>query len=48
MEKKNIRYEKPILKNLNVVGKGDVKTPCAPTGSGATGPCMPSGAGPGL
>jgi len=42
--KKDDRYEKPILKDLDVVGKGDS---CVPLGSGARGACNPAGASAG-
>jgi hypothetical protein len=42
MEKKNVRYEKPTLEHLDVVGQGSSSGPCA-AGSGAGGACNPAG-----
>ena len=38
MEKKDIRYEKPTLEHLDVVGEGSSPGPCG-AGSGAAGGC---------
>ena len=43
MEKKKLDYEKPTLKDLDVVGKGTSAGACA-GGSGAAGSCGPAGA----
>jgi hypothetical protein len=43
MEKKNVRYEKPTLEHLDVVGEGVSDGPCL-AGSQASGACNPSGA----
>ncbi len=44
--KKDIRYERPILKNLDVVGKGQSAGPCG-NGSGASGACSTGAAAAG-